>query len=271
MKNERSSVKKRLRVVGFVQARMTSSRLPGKVLMDLVGKPVVQRIIQRLQAAREVDETVLMITTQKEDDQLAALGEHLGVSVYRSENERLLDGYHDLAHAYSADAIVCITCDCPFVDPDHVDVLVKVFREKPDAYDLVTNVLPSTWPDGLDIFVYPTAILDYFYAHRDSMYQYPVTFNFSKNPKQYRVYNQKNDTDLSPLRWTLDYPEDLELVRKVYAALFPKKFLFKTPDILQLIKEHPELMDINANRADPTHGWGDNIKAFLDTSRKKAA
>lgn len=260
--NKRPSGK--LRVVGFVQARMTSSRLPGKVLMDVSGKPVVRRIIERLQASREIDEVVLEITTQKEDDTLEALGKRIGVPVHRAENEHLVEAYYDIAKRWNANALVCITGDCPFVDPDLVDELVRIFRKNPDAYDFITNVLPPTWPDGLDIFVYPTKILEHFYTNRATLlYRYPVTFNFSKNPERYRIYNLKSGMDLSSLRWTLDYPEDMDLVRQVFSALLPEKPLFKTADILELLQRKPELLEINADRADPTHGWGSKLDVFL--------
>jgi len=250
-------------VVGFVQARMTSSRLRGKALMNVVGRPVTAWIIERLYAARELDEVVLCITTQKEDDALEALAKEMKVPVYRGENEHLIEAYFDIANTWNADAVVCITGDCPFVDPKLIDELVRVYRNAPDAYDLITNVLPSMWPDGLDIFVYPKTLLAQFYEERKTLpYTYPVTFNFSKESARYRIYNLENADDLSHLRWTLDYEEDLEFVRRVYAMLLPRSPLFTTKDILQLLREQPKLAEINAHRGDPSHGWGDNIKAF---------
>lgn len=257
---KRKSKKAKLRVVGFVQSRMTSTRLSGKSLMDIEGKPETQWIIERLRRAKELDVVGLAITTQSADDPLAALGANLGAPVHRGENEHLVEQYYDIVKEYNADALVLITGDCPFVDYALVDKLVRVFRRDPEAYDFITNVLPPTWPDGLDIFLYPTRILKYFYDNIATIaYRYPVTFNFSKQVNKWRIYNLKSRVDLSPLRWTLDYQEDLDFTRAVYHELLSKKTWFRTPDILALLKQKPEIVKLNAMRADLTHGWGTHL------------
>ncbi|MDP3729469.1 MAG: NTP transferase domain-containing protein [bacterium] len=246
--------KKKLKVVIALQARMTSTRLPRKALALIEGKSVIECIVERLKKAHEADGVVLHITTQKEDDILETLARKIGIPCYRSENEKLIDGYYNLAKQFYADAVVRITADCPVVDHDMINHIIRVFRKNPKTYDYLTDVFPPSWPDGLDINMYPIRSLEYLYSHKATLkHHYTLDLNFMENQDHYRIYNFRSKKNLSHLRWTLDYPEDLVLMKELYRHFGEKDF--GTKDILKLLKEKPELTHINEKYVDTTLGY----------------
>ncbi|MDP3784900.1 MAG: NTP transferase domain-containing protein [bacterium] len=255
---------KKLKILGVVQARMTSARLPGKALADISGKPNTQWIIKRLQAARELGGVILGITDQKEDDALEKLAREINVPFFRGRNEELVDMYYEIAKKFEASAIVRVTGDCPFVDPDLVDALIQVFRKAPEQYNYLTNVFPATWPDGLDLHLYPRKSLEYLYKNMDKIkHRYTLDLNFMENPAQFKIYNLASPQNLSALRWTLDYEEDLDFIRKVYDYFLSQKKwqdrVFKTTDILSLLKLKPELQKINEKYIEHSVGYWERL------------
>ena len=231
------------RTVAIVQARMTSSRLPGKVLMDLAGAPMLQRVVERAQRARGVDAVVIATSDRPTDDPVAALGASLGVPVVRGSEHDVLSRYCEAATRSSAARVVRITADCPLLDPAVVALVIAAFAATPCDY--ASNLEPPTFPDGLDVEVMSREALDR--AGRDATLRSErehVTLHIRNHPERYRMQSVRRTPDLSHLRWTVDEPADLEFARAVYAAL-PEPTA-GTEAVLAVLAERPDLTALNA-------------------------
>ncbi len=233
-------------VVGIIQARMGSTRLPGKALADLAGAPFLARVIERMQHAETLDALVLATTTDPTDDPLVDLAEHLGVAVYRGSVEDVLDRFTQAARQAEAALIVRITADDPFKDPQVTDHAVRLWLAQPEALDYVSNTLEPTYPEGLDIEVFTRAALERAWREaRLPSEREHVTPYLWKHPDRFRILNFKHERDLSHLRWTVDYPEDLAFARAVYQRLYRPGEVFLMEDILRLLEAEPSLAQIN--------------------------
>lgn len=234
------------RIVGIIQARMGSTRLPGKALADLAGAPFFARVVERMRACETLDALVLATTTDPSDDPLVALATSLGLPVYRGAVDDVLDRFTQAARMVDAHLIVRITADDPFKDPQVTDHAVRLWLNQPDL-DYVSNTLRPTYPEGLDIEVFTREALER--AWREA--QLPserehVTPYIWKHPDRFRLLNFEHERDLSHLRWTVDYPEDLTFARAVYERLYRPGQVFLMADILRLLEVEPQLAQVNA-------------------------
>lgn len=231
-----------MKVVAIVQARLGSTRLPRKVLLDIEGKPMLARVMNRLRRAQKVDAVIVATTVEPQDQQLAEFCETHGWPVYRGSHHDVLDRYYRAASEHSADVIVRITSDCPLVDPEVVDAVIRKLRET--KADYASNVAPRTFPRGLDTEVFSFATLEQLWREdQNPAWREHVTTLVHKMPEQFRVANVVAETDCSHLRWTVDTPEDIELVRRIYRHF--QRDAFGWRDALALIEEHPEWSDLN--------------------------
>ncbi len=234
-------------IIGIIQARMGSSRLPGKMLEDLAGAPLLARVIERMQHCETLDGLVLATTTQPEDDALVDLALDYGVAVYRGAVDDVLDRFAQAAQLADAALIVRITADDPFKDPRVTDHAVRLWLERPDQLDYVSNTLQPTYPEGLDIEVFTRAALERAWREaRLPSEREHVTPYIWKHPDRFRVHNFTHTEDLSHLRWTVDYPQDLAFARAVYERLYRPGEVFLMEDILALLRREPDLAAINA-------------------------
>lgn len=240
-----------MKVVATIEARMRSSRLPGKVLRPIVGKPVLELLIERLRRARRVDEIVVATTDNPADDDIERLARRVGAGCFRGSEEDVLDRVLRAAQSVAADVIVEITGDCPLIDPDVVDRLVKIYLAH--GYDYVANVLKRTYPAGLDTQVFATAVL----AEVASLTQDPadrehVSLYIYEHPERYKLHNVESDLPEKywDLRLTLDTLEDFQLIAAIYEALYPRNPAFTLGDVLRLLDRRPELVSLNAGIAD---------------------
>ena len=205
-------------VVAVIQARLGSTRLPGKVLADLAGAPLLQRVIERVRRARRVDQVVVATTVRPEDAAVAALAEALGMRCTRGSETDVLARYLDAARQWPAERIVRITADCPLLDPAVVDDVIAASDDP--AYDYVANINPPTFPDGLDVEVVRHDALVRAGAEATLRSEREhVTLHIRHHPERYRIRNVIQAPDRSSLRWTVDDPADLAFARAVYAAL----------------------------------------------------
>ncbi len=234
-----------MKVVAIIQARMGSTRLPGKVLMDLAGEPVLARVMNRLARSRCLDELVVATTTEPADDAIVALCVNRGWLCSRGSQEDVLDRYYQAAKARHADIVVRVTSDCPLIEPAIVDRVVGAFLDAQPNADYATNVLPPrTFPRGLDTEAVRMDALERAWTEAaDKPSREHVTLYIFRRPEQFRHLSVRNDRDLSDLRWTLDTPEDLELIRLVYSHFGGDQFTWT--DVLGLLAEHPEWREIN--------------------------
>lgn len=245
----RSFISKKPRIIACIQARMGSTRLPGKVMRKICGRTAIEQIVRRLRAAKEIDEVVVSTTTEQRDAVIAREARRLGVRVFRgSEFDLVSRLYQTMIHC-GADAFVRVTADCPLVDPEIIDRMAAVFRRAKKKPDYLTNVFPRSFPKGLDLEIFPRSVMEYLDAHlKDKFYRESFNVYIMDNPNKFRIQNISNDRDLSFLRWTVDYPEDMMLVRKIFAHF--GEHVFHMRDILDLIRKNSALALMNINRAD---------------------
>lgn len=236
-----------MRTVIITQARMTSTRLPGKVLKEVLGKPLLEYHIERLLQVKLADDLVIATTTNDTDQPIIELCERLGAAYYRGSEEDVLSRYHEAAAHFEADVVVRVTSDCPLIDPGVIDEVISLFINNRDKYDYVSNTLERTYPQGLDTEVFSRTALEKAYEEaRDQPEREHVTVYIYRRPEQFRLANFNGAVDYSHHRWTVDTPEDFALIKLVLQELYPIKINFTWLDVLDLLNEHPEWVEINA-------------------------
>lgn len=227
------------RTVAIVQARIGSTRLPGKVLMQLAGKPMVLHVLERAASIIGVNEVVAAVPTSPEDDDLASVIAEAGFRISRGSPEDVLSRYVVAARATIADVVLRVTADCPLLSPEVSRRVLEHFVE----CDYASNTLERTFPRGLDTEVTATSILEL--AHREATTvseREHVTPYIWRNPARFRLRQVTDLPNRSNLRWTVDTPEDMMLAVAVYDDLGPD---FEYGDVLDLLARRPELTELN--------------------------
>ncbi len=229
-------------VLGILQARVSSSRLPEKVLKPILGRAMLLHQLDRVRRARALDALVVATSTEPGDDAIEALCASAGVRCFRGSLHDVLDRFYQAALPVRPEYIVRLTGDCPLADPDVIDRVVEFLIA--GGYD-IAGAAP-TFPDGLDVEAMRFAILEHAWRHAvlPSDREH-VSLFIVRQPERFRVGGYESAIDLSHQRWTVDEPEDFELVRRIYEALYPANPAFTTKDILGLLAEQPELSEIN--------------------------
>ena len=232
-------------VGAIVQARMGSTRLPGKALLDIEGRSMLARVLDRTRAARLVDRVVVATTDNPRDDAVAAHAGTLGVDVFRGDEDDVLDRYYQAARHYQFDVVVRITSDCPLLDPAVIDDVIRPVLEPTSRIDYSANGLRRTFPRGLDAEAAPVATLERAWREATSAHERAHVFPYVyDHPDRFRLNSVTAETDWSHLRWTVDTEEDLSFVRAVYRSLGSAAFTWR--DVLALLERSPELLQINA-------------------------
>ena len=234
--------------IAIVQARMSSTRLPGKVLKDIAGRAMLARVVMRARRARTVSQVVVATTTDPADDPVANYCRQQGFPVHRGALNDVLDRYYQTAREFGAEIVVRLTADCPVIDPGEIDHVVTAFREM--RVDFAANRLPPPWkrtyPIGLDTEVCSFTGLER--AWREAQLPYErehVMPYFYDEPGRFRIAVVDHDPDYGHLRWTVDTAQDLELLNRVYAH-FKGRDDFSWLEVLNLFERQPELLEINA-------------------------
>ena len=258
------------RTIAIIQARMSSTRLPGKVLREINGQPMLAHVIERAKRAKLVDEVVLATTTDPSDDPVAEFCATRGYKFTRGSLNDVLDRYYQSARQYQADVIVRLTADCPVLDPEIVDRTISVQYsvvggQYEENFDFVANRLPPpmgrSFPIGLDTEVCTFTALENAWQNATEKHQrehvMPYLYENTKlntenrslhtgtSPRGFKIALLNHVPDYGSLRWTVDTPEDLEFIRQVFACF--KNVDFNWRDILNLLENEPELAKINAN------------------------
>lgn len=236
-----------MKTVIIDQARMTSTRLPEKVMKEVLGKPLLEYQIERLRGANEADEVVIATTTNNTDQPIVELCNRLEVAYYRGSEEDVLSRYYEAATEFGADIVVRVTSDCPLIDPAIVDKVIKHYKDNRDSYDYVSNTLTRTYPRGMDTEVFSYKVLhDAFYNAKEQPEREHVTPYICWQPECFRLGNVSNHENQSQYRWTVDQIEDFLLIENIIKALYPNNPQFNMTDVLILLKENPKWVKLNA-------------------------
>ncbi|GAB4525728.1 MAG: glycosyltransferase family protein [Anaerolineales bacterium] len=260
--------------IAIIQARMSSSRLPGKVLQDLGGQPMLVRVVERTRRARSLRRVVVATTTDPSDDPVAALCAQHGYPCYRGSLFDVLDRYYQAAKAHCAERVVRITADCPVMDAEVVDATVEALHA--GGADFAASRFPPPWgrtyPIGLDVEVCTFAALERAWKEADQPHQrehvmpylyedmqpdgdpfphpnFPITHATLtpwRSPRGFRILRMDHDPDYGHYRWTVDTPPDLEALRRIYAN-FGNRDDFSWRNVIALYRARPELAEINAD------------------------
>ncbi|MFI5254872.1 MAG: cytidylyltransferase domain-containing protein [Candidatus Limnocylindrales bacterium] len=231
-----------MRTVAIIQARTGSTRLPGKVMLPLLGEPLLSHVFRRTSRAERVQATVIATTTASGDDVIADLATHEGWPLVRGSEMDLLARYLQAARAHQADLVVRITSDCPLIDPELIDEVVAAVGE---GIDYASNSLePRTYPRGLDVeAIRRRALEEADRADRDPASREHATPFIYRHPERFRLRRVAAPSDLSAHRWTVDTSEDYELVRRIYEALGRDDFGWR--DALAVVAAHPDWEALN--------------------------
>ena len=226
-------------ILAVIQARMSSTRLPGKVLKDVLGQAMVVRQLERISRSKLIDQIVVATSVEKSDDPLAEVIETAGYKVFRGSLDDVLSRFQTLRKDLNPTHIVRLTADCPLTDPEVIDGIIE--QHIATGVDYTSNVIDRTFPRGLDAEVFTVAALDRLSELdlSDDEHEH-VTLGFYKRQGEFTLTNFAGSANNSHLRWTVDNPEDYEFALWVYGELYPSKPNFDSADILALLEKHPE-------------------------------
>ena len=234
-----------MKPTAIVQARMGSTRLPGKAFLDICGEPMLARVMARCQRAKTLNRVVVATTTEPADDVLCDLCAARGWPYYRGSQDDVLDRYYRAAQEHHAEAVVRITSDCPVIDPDVIDLTVNEFlRLQPDCDYVSNGEPPRPFPRGLDVEVLHFHVLEQAWREaREAAFREHVTLYIYRHPEKFRVVSFPADRDYYDQRWTVDTPEDRALVVKLFGHFGHDRFGWR--EILAVLQLHPEWVEIN--------------------------
>lgn len=234
---------------------MTSTRLPGKVLKPVLGKPLLEYQISRLQLVKLADEIVIATTTNQTDEPIVELCKSLSVAYFRGSEDDVLSRYYGAATAHKADVVVRVTSDCPLIDPQVIERVIDYYLQNQLHYDYVSNSLKRTYPRGMETEVFPFSVLQETFreatAQPDREHVTPYIY---RQPERYRLGHVFYSEDCSHHRWTVDTPEDFDLIQKIIEAIYPEKPNFTLEDCLRLLQKQPEWYFINSHIKQKQYG-----------------
>lgn len=230
--------------VAIVQARMGSTRLPGKVLKKLADRSVLGHVITRLQAVHEINKIIVATTIAEKDDPIVEEANRYNIKVYRGSEEDVLSRYYESAREVGAGTIVRVTSDCPLIDPEVTGEIIRYFFSQQTDY--ASNTLTRTFPRGLDVEVFSFDAIEKAYREANKSEQREhVTPYMYQNPQKFKLANYIGERDYSTYRWTLDVQEDWKLIEQIYQKLYKPNQIFSWKEVIHLMQQEPELKLIN--------------------------
>ena len=235
-----------MKIVAVIEARMGSTRLPGKVLLPIMERPMLEYMIERLQRVEAIDEIVVATTHDPACDKIIELAEKLGVKSFRGSEEDVLERVLQACRLAKADLIVETTGDCPVIDPEVISKVISSFLSS--EVDYCSNILEPTYPGGMDVQVFPLSVLEQVaILTQDPVDREHVSLYIYRHPERFRLLNVASNlpAEAAQLRLTVDTQEDFELIKKIYEFLYCNKPNFSLADILELCRIHPELPFLN--------------------------
>ena len=264
-------------IVTVIQARCGSTRLPGKVMLPLCGKPLLFRMVQRVLAAQLAGTVVVATTQEQQDDPIVELCQKYDLNVFRGHSTDLLDRHYQAAKEYNADVVLKIPSDCPLIDPKIIDKTIQFYLRHQGEYDFVSNLHPATYPDGNDVEIMTINALEKAWKEAQKpLEREHTTPYFWENPTLFRQANLPWSSGLDysmSHRWTIDYPEDYDFINKVYEELFPINATFALENILELLEQKPEIYQLNSKYAGVNwyRNHLDELKTVNETHTRKVS
>lgn len=235
-----------MKVAAIIQARMGSTRLPGKILKTVLGKTLLEYQIERVKRAKSIDDIIVATTTKKCDDPIVQMCQQLSIPFYRGSEDDVLSRYFEAATHFQVDVVVRLTSDCPIIDPEVIDKTVDVYLDNSQMVDYVSNTLKRTFPRGLDTEVFPYRVLKEAFDHSvDKIYREHVTSYLYSHPEIYTLKNVASEQNYGEHRWTVDTPEDFNLISHIIESLYPIKKEYVLGDVINLLADNPEWVEIN--------------------------
>ncbi|MCL4549645.1 MAG: glycosyltransferase family protein [Bacteroidetes bacterium] len=238
------------KITAIVQARTGSTRLPGKILKNISGKPMLRHVVERLSFSKMTDQIIIATTDLPEDNIVEEFCIKNNYAFHRGSMDDVLSRYYDTAAKFNADIIVRITSDCPLIDPELIDSMLSNFlsANKSSRLDYLSNIIKRTFPRGLDAEIFSFAVLEKTYNEAKEVFEREhVTPYIYRHPEKFTIESFTNEKNYSSHRWTVDTEEDLKLINEIYSALYRPNSVFYFKDILQLFEKRPELFSINQN------------------------
>lgn len=230
--------------VVVIQARMGSTRLPGKVMRKIYGKTILRHVVDRITSTKGINEIVIATTESALDDVIVNEAKAIGVNVFRGNENDVLDRYYKAASSYKADTVIRVTSDCPLIDSEILSSMISHYKST--DFDYVSNTIKRTFPRGLDAEIFSFKSLEEaFYNASSPAFREHVTPYIYNNRDDFKIYDYLNPVDYSKYRWTLDTIEDWHLIEKIYHELYESKQIYYWKNILSLIEKKPELHHIN--------------------------
>jgi spore coat polysaccharide biosynthesis protein SpsF (cytidylyltransferase family) len=231
-------------IAAIIQARMNSTRLPGKTLMEIGGEPLLGHLVRRARRVPHLQDVIIATTNNPADVAIVDFANRTGLRVHRGSETDVLDRFYQTAKRFGVSVILRITPDCPLLDPQVAGLVVDEYLRNKGECDYVSNVDPPTFPDGLDAEVFTFATLERSWREAEKRSEREhVTPYMRSHPELFKLRNVAHSEDLSSLRWTVDEPRDLEFVRRVIGHLGQQPFDMN--DVLSLLRSRPELGDLN--------------------------
>jgi len=232
-----------MKTKAIIQARCGSTRLPGKVLLKVLDKTILEYVIERVKKAKNIENIIVATTVKKKDLQIVNLAKRLGITVYRGSENDVLDRYYQAARLFKVKHIVRITADCPLIDPQIIDDVINYYFESGADY---CNSSIKSFPDGVDVEIFSSNALNDAWQNAKLLSEREhVTPYITKHADRFKLASFENKIDLSGKRWTLDRKEDFEFIRVVLESLYPGNPDFGINNILEFLKRNPHIEDIN--------------------------
>jgi spore coat polysaccharide biosynthesis protein SpsF len=234
------------KIIAVIQGRMGSTRLPGKVLADIEGKPLIWHIFNRLQKISLISEVVISTTNQSTDKPLIEFAKKENIAYFAGSEDDIIDRIYKTGEKFSCDILVKINADCPLIDIKLIENGINLFLSSKNKPDLITNCVEETFPEGMQYSIFNFNVIKKIWLTLKESFWREYFYRFMiENKNNFSIINIKNEKDLSRLRWTVDYQEDLEFVKKIYSKLYSKNQFFGMNEILNLLDKNPEIRKIN--------------------------
>jgi spore coat polysaccharide biosynthesis protein SpsF len=234
-----------MKITAIIQARMGSSRLPGKIMKEVNGKPLLEYQIERVKQSKFINQIILATTNEVGDDRIEAFSNKLQIDCVRGSENDVLSRYNKAIKQFPTDIVVRLTSDCPLIDSNVIDLVIKKYLDNIDSVDYVSNTLERTYPRGMDVEVFSSNVLVEvnLLARKDHEREHVTPYIYLND--KYSILQVISQEDNSNFRWTVDTTEDFTLISEILSRTYPNNPTFKLNDIISLVNKHPELTEIN--------------------------